>query len=472
MAMPNDTASTLDHIRAQTRNGSVHETVDELITEGSVAAAFADAHRDTLRYDHTAGRWHVWTGTHWCRNDTKLAYRWAHELATKLAGAANNAKAILQAGKAAFAAGVEKLAQADPAFAVTSAIWDADPWLLGTPGGTVDLRTGKLRPALRADYITKQTAVAPAATPNCPHWRRFLDQAAAGDNALVGFLRRWSGYTLTGVTREHALLFVFGEGGNGKSVLLNTVARIMGAYAVNAPMDTFTASMGDRHPTDMAMLVGARLVVASEVDEGQVWAEARLKSLTGGDPITARFMRRNFFTYIPQFKLMFSGNHKPALRNVDFAARRRVNLLPFINRPETPDKELSERIKAEWPGILRWMIDGCLEWQRDGLRQPDAVKLATEEYFAAQDIVGRWLAERCTLHADLQSKPGKLSDDCRQWAVANGELAPTSSQFRSVIERTRGLRYVLLDGRQWVRGIGLKPPSPAEEVEASGGDYH
>ncbi|MFL5289677.1 MAG: hypothetical protein ACJ8AW_54140 [Rhodopila sp.] len=153
-----------------------------------------------------------------------------------------------------------------------------------------------------------------------------------------------------------------------------------------------------------------------------------------------------------------SGNHKPALRNVDAAARRRFNLAPFLHRPVKPDKDLPEKLKTEWPAILRWMIDGCLEWQRIGLQQPEIVKLTTDEYFAAQDVIGKWIAERCNVDKSLEYKPGALLADCKQWAAANGEDVPTPSQFRGALERTHGIRYVTVKGIQAVRGIGLKPP--------------
>jgi putative DNA primase/helicase len=436
------------------------------LTEDGIALAFTAQHEGTLRFDHHAGAWFLWTGQAWRKEETKLAFAWAREVCRKLARDAKvDDRLRTMVAKAATAAAVERFAQSDRAFAVTSEIWDRDPWLLGTPGGTVDLKTGELYPAEQSDHITKQTAIAAADRADCPQWLAFLAQATRDDQAVVGFLRRWFGYTLTGITREHALLFAFGTGGNGKGVCMHTVAGIMGDYAVNAAMDSFTASKGEKHPTDMAMLAGARMVLTTEVDEGQTWAEARLKSLTGGDPVTARFMRRDFFTFLPAFKLTVSGNHKPALRNVDEAARRRFNLAPFIHKPMTPDKLLSEKLKAEWPGILRWMIEGCLEWQRIGLQQPEAVKLATEEYFEAQDVIGKWMAERCIIHSTLEIKPGLLLADCRQWTATNGEEVPTPSQFRGAMGRVRGVRYVTVNGIGWVKGVGLNVPR-----EGQGGD--
>src|SRR4051812_40017420 len=177
-------------------------------------------------------------------------------------------------------------------------------------------------------------------------------------------MQRVVGYSLTGITREHAMFFAYGTGGNGKSVMLDTVAGIMGDYHTTAPIDTFTVSMGDRHPTEVADLVGARLVTAIETEQGRAWAEARIKMLTGGDRVKARFMRQDFFEFRPQFKLMVAGNHQPVLRVVDEAIKRRFNLLPFeVTMPTAErDPDLTEKLKAEWPAILRWSLDGCLAW--------------------------------------------------------------------------------------------------------------
>jgi putative DNA primase/helicase len=181
-----------------------------------------------------------------------------------------------------------------------------------------------MRHHLAGDHMTKITAIAPGG--DCPQWLAFLKTITNCDKERQTFLQRVAGYCLTGSTREHALFFGYGTGGNGKGVFLNTLTGLMNDYASVAGMETFTASSSDRHPTDLAMLRGARLVTAQETEEGRKWAESRIKAMTGGDPITARFMRQDFFTFLPNFKLFIAGNHKPGLRSVDEAIRRRMNL--------------------------------------------------------------------------------------------------------------------------------------------------
>jgi putative DNA primase/helicase len=267
--------------------------------------------------------------------------------------------------------------------------------LFGTPGGIVDLKSGKLLPPDPTAYITKLAGCTPTYSPP-QRWLRFLNECMAGDAETVRYLQRVAGYCLTGLTTEHALLFIYGPGGNGKSVFLNTVAYILGQHAMTAAMETFTASAFERHSTDLAMLKGARLVTASETEEGRSWAESRIKQMTGGDPITARFMRRDNFTYTPQFKLLIVGNHAPLLRNVDDAMRRRFNIIPFLHRPSQPDPDLEGKLKAEAGAILQWAIEGCLEWQRIGLAPPAAVRAATANYFNEQDTFGSWFNLKCT----------------------------------------------------------------------------
>ena len=263
-----------------------------------------------------------------------------------------------------------------------------------------------------------------------------LDYIFAGNAELVSFLQRWAGYALTGVTTEQKLVFQYGTGGNGKGVTTNTLSGIMGNYAMAAPMETFVASNSDRHPTDLAMLRGARLVTASETEDGRAWAESRIKQLTGGDRISARFMRQDFFEFTPQFKLMIAGNHKPALRGVDEAIRRRFLLMPFtVTVPtEVRDPDLPKKLGAEWPGILAWAIAGCIDWQEGGLRAPEAVLKATEKYLEAEDALHLWIGDRVERDPDEWESSADLFASWADWAKAAGEAMGTQKRLVQALE--------------------------------------
>jgi putative DNA primase/helicase len=261
---------------------------------------------------------------------------------------------------------------------------------------TIDLHTGIDYPPNRLDYITKETGtlIAEPGTP-CPMWMAFLNRVTASNDALISFLQRFLGYCLTGLVHEHVIVFLYGTGNNGKGVFVETVAGILGDYCITAPIEMFLTSKYDRHPTEIARLKGARVVVAQETQKGRSWDEAKIKTLTGGDRLTGRFMRGDFFDFKPTHKILITGNTKPSLRDVDEGIRRRFLLVPFtvLIPPAVRDPDLAEKLKAEWPAILRWMVDGCLEWQRVGLVVPTIVRDATKEYLADQDVLTQWADE-------------------------------------------------------------------------------
>jgi putative DNA primase/helicase len=408
--------------------GNAGPQSDKLVTEDQAALEFARRYRGRLRYCHDAGAWFEWDGFIWCQNRTGISFQWGRELARDLA-AREPDRVRYVTSKTSFAAGVERFARSDPAFAVTSDNWDRDPMLLGTPKGTVDLRTGQLRRSGPEDGITKATLVAPSKSAHCPRWLAFLGEATGGDAGLIRFLQQWCGYCLTGSISEHALVFLHGGGGEGKSTFLNTVSKILGGYAVTAAMDTFVLSRSDRHPTELAMLRGARLVTASETEENRQWAEARIKSLTGGDPITAHFMRQDNFTFDPQLKLTIVGNHRPLLHNVDDAMRRRFNIVPFTRKPANPDPDLPTKLLAEASAILRWMIEGCLDWQANRLVRPSIVAAETADYFSEQDTFAQWLDEECDCEPGNEWKSECVADLWKSWeGYAKTANEPTGSR--------------------------------------------
>jgi putative DNA primase/helicase len=431
---------------------------NSLLTQDDAAMIFIERHGDNLRFCHTTGSWFIWRITHWAKDETNQAFQMARLLVRELTEL-YDARTKVPYNKTSFASGVDTFSRADPMVAVTHGFWDMDPWLLGTPGGTVDLRTGILRDSLRDDLITKVTNAAPLGE-GCPLWLKFLNDSTGGDQDFIRFLQQWSGYCLTGTTSEQALLFLYGSGGNGKSVFLNTMIQIFGDYAATAAMDTFTASQSDRHPTDVAKLRGARLVTASETEAGRAWAEARIKNLTGGDPISARFMHRDFFEYKPAFKLMIVGNHKPVLSNVDDAMKRRFNIAPFVLKPQQPDKELESKLLVEAGGILQWMIDGCIDWQRNGLLRPECVQVATKQYFDEQDLLGQWIEDSCVAEPEnrkISGLSGDLFDSWSAFCKQAGEDYGSKKAFGLSLQK-RGfvLERDSSTGHRLIRGIRLR----------------
>lgn len=411
-------------------------TEDDLSPEFSddaLALEFSSRHAGELRYCSQWGAWLLWDGTRWKFEKTLKTFDMARAVAREFANACNDPDAAPKIAAANKVSAIERLARSDRRHASSVEMWDTDPWLLNTPGGIIDLHTGKLLPHDPDRYITKITAVAPGGA--CPRWRQFLHEITGDDTELQSFLQRIAGYALTGSVQEHALFFYYGTGGNGKGVFLNTLSSILADYAAVAPMEAFIATNGERHPTDLAGLRGARLVTSQETEEGRRWAESKIKALTGGDPITARFMRQDFFTYSPAFKLVIAGNHKPGLRGVDEAIRRRFHLVPFVVTITKPDRSLTEKLKQEWSGILQWMIDGCLAWQRDGLAPPPAVRNATDAYLGDEDAIARWIEDKCqTGNGNYWCSSARLWDSWKNWAQTSNERVGNRKSFGTALE--------------------------------------
>jgi len=332
---------------------------------------------------------------------------------------------------------------------------------------TIDLRTGIDRPPNRLDYCTKSSSVSPAppGTP-CPLWMKFLNRVLANDRPTIAFLQRYLGYCLTGYVHEHVVVFLFGTGRNGKTTFVNTVTGIFGDYAIPAPMEMFLASKYDRHPTEVAGLKGARLVVAHETTKGRAWDEARVKLLTGGDRLRARFMRGDFFDFQPTHKLLISGNTKPSLRYVDEAIRARFVLVRFmVTIPEGErDPQLAEKLKAEWPAILRWMVDGCLEWKRVGLEIPENIRKATDDYLADQDTLGQWIADCIELDPNAFTLTRKLFKSWTVWCDARNLARGTETAFADSLKERGYDKNRRTYGRGF-SGIRLKTAAEPEEPE-------
>jgi P4 family phage/plasmid primase-like protien len=440
-------------------------------SDDAIAQRFAERRGTDLRYVAARRRWLQWhePGGLWAEDTTLHVYdlvrrhnRWEGStiLPVMLGDKAQNQRERILAAvcSAKCVSAVETLARSDRRFAATVDQWDADPWVINTPAGLVDLRSGELLGRSRTAYATRTTAC--EIGDECPRWEAFLEEAMGGDLELVDYLQRVAGYALTGSTREHALVFLYGTGANGKSTFLNTLRGVFGTYATVAPADTFMEARGERHPTELAGLQGARLVVAQEIDDGQRWATARMKSLTSGDPVAARYMRGDFFEYTPGFKIILAGNHRPGLRTVDEAIRRRMHLVPFTQTvpPAKRDPRLFEKLREEWPGILGWALTGCIDWQAGGLRPPQRVRDATDAYLEDQDALGQWIGECCVIAADEQESSTDLHKSFQRWAGRNGERYLGIRRFSQAMEergQERGFARFRDAKFRGFRGVGL-----------------
>lgn len=397
--------------------------------------------------------WHVWDGTRYKSDPDSLDCRkLAHEVVRTMllqafdlpAGTDPQKKARREIIKFAVASGnagrtSAMLEQAEPHLKVEPDDLDADPWLLNCPNGTVDLRTGELRPHRRDDLLTKLAGTAYETSATCPIWENFLFEIFDGDSDVVAFVQRAFGYSMTGMTTEQAVFILHGAGSNGKSVLIETVSAVLADYKKTTPSETWVTKPHNGPSNDIASLVGARFVPVIETEHDKQLAEALVKQATGGDTMTARFHYKEFFSFIPRFKLWLATNHKPRIRGSEYAIWRRILLLPFlvtfvdkdkvVEGQKVKDPELKNKLIAEHPGILAWMVRGCMDWQKVGLQPPAAVLHATEDYQDSQDNVSAFIRDNCHLSRGLSCGVGILHTSYVLWCEANDEDAIDKRRF-------------------------------------------
>lgn len=444
-------------------------------SEDALAHIFSERHADDLRYVPEWSAWLSWTGHTWKKDSTLCVFDFiravtrekSRELAAFLRAEGKSLASARKLASAQVVAAVERLARSDSRHVVPAERLDADPLLLGTPGGIVDLRTGKLRPGEREDYIAKSTLVTPSG--DCPQWRACLADWTGGDGDLAAYLRRLPGYSTTGITREHCAFFLYGPARAGKTSFTETTARVLGDYATTAPIELLTPDARE-HPTMIAGLAGARLVLMSETEEGRFFAESRFKRLVGGDKMSARYMRADYFTFSPQCKLLFHGNHRPRLKTTDESMKRRLHVIPFTQPVpvEAVEKGLVDRLVAEeGPGILAWAIQGCLEWQREGLNPPLAVTGAVDKYFAAEDAFGRWLEENCVEGNQHTATSKALWNSWKVWAEDHGEAVLYQRWLSQRLEAKGFIPDRFKGGAHGFREVGLisNPEGVLKDVE-------
>ena len=333
-------------------------------------------------------------------------------------------------------------------------VLDRSPWLLNCRNGTLDLQKQTLKPHDPADYLTKLCLVDFNSDAKCPTWERFLAEIFNGAQSLIAYLQRLAGYWLTGLTTEHALPVLWGNGANGKSTLINALFDVLGPdYSGKANRDLLVVARGDKHPTALAWLHGKRFVAALETGEGARLDEVLIKELTGGDLVTARRMREDFWTFQPTHKIALATNHKPQVRGQDHAIWRRLRLIPFTVcfMEDKQDKLLGQKLRAESAGILTWMVQGCALWQQHGLQDPPEVLAATKDYQAEQDLLGAFLAERCTEFPDYQIKASELYAAYKAWSEQGGEYVLSNRRFCMAL-REKGFESSR-SGGLWFRGL-------------------
>jgi putative DNA primase/helicase len=397
-------------------------------------------HGADLRYVYAWEKWLVWDGRVWKVDDTGEVERRAKAAVRSIYAEAASAedadtrKALASHAKSSEARGrieaMISLARSEPGIAISPEELDADPWALTTPNGTLDLRAGELHAHRREDHITKASPVEYDPDAVAPTWSAFLERILPGEE-LRAFVQRAVGYSATGDTSEQCMMINHGPGANGKSTFQEAIAATLGDYAMRAPTEMLLAKHSSGIPNDVARLKGARFVSASETEEGRRLAEPLVKDLTGQDTITARFMRAEWFEFRPTHKLWLSTNHKPEIRGTDAAIWRRIRLVPWAVTipPAERDKKLLAKLREELPGILAWIVQGCLEWQREGLRPPTEVRRATGKYRAEMDVLAAFIDEECVVSEHATASAKALYSAYRSWCEEYGEKVESQRRF-------------------------------------------
>lgn len=450
----------------------------------------------------------TWCGTHWKPDDGQGLHRYALRL-SQIIMAESNEWASRQASTVEEGENNTKIAASLKAWAkksedrkaIEAAIslvkrqivvehdrLDADPWALNCLNGTVDLRTGQVRPHNPEDYITRLIPLSYCPAALAPHWEQTVAEITLEDTQaerpIAGFLQRWFGYCATGSTREQCFAVHWGSGANGKSTLIGTIETILSGYADTAPPALLKSTRFDGHPAEIAVLAGKRLVTSHETEEGFVLKDGFIKQATGSDKLTGRFMRQDWFSFTPTHKLQLLTNNKPTIRSQDHGIWRRVLLVPFLAKfGQTPgecdpgdttpathcrDRDLAARLEAEKEGILRWIVAGAVEWFEKGLNPPDLVSQASRDYQAEQDRVGHFVNECCELDRSARCPLGDLYRDYEQWAKESGFHPVSKPRFEDRLDhlipgyrKAKGKASSSAGGRRrdvvWVYGVSLLP---------------
>jgi putative DNA primase/helicase len=439
-------------------------------------------HGDDLRYCHPWGRWLIWDGQRWAADVTGEIERRAVETIRSIYVEAGNEpdyakrKALADHAKRSESRSrleaMIALARSLPGVPVRPEELDTDRWLFNCESGTINLESGELREHRREDLITKLAPVDYKPSAVAPRFLRFLREVFDGDEDLIAFVQRFAGYSLTGSVEERVFAILHGRGKNGKSTLVELLQEMMGDYAATTDTETILAKRYQGVGNDIAALKGARFVSAAEVEQDRRLAESKVKTLTGNDTVSARFLYSEPFSFKPEFKIWLSTNNKPVIRGVDDAVWDRIRLVPFEQRfvGDRRDPKLPEKLREEMAGVLSWAVRGCLEWVRNGLGEPERVRAATEDYRAEQDTLAAFFEDRCVIHPRASAGATPLYSAFKDWCDEAGEQRLTQTKFGRQL-RERGFRSEKAQRVTWY-GIGLRDNrlDPDDPVDGSDPD--
>lgn len=438
------------------------------VTDLDIARCFADKFKGKLYHVHAWKSWVSWDGCRWARDPDEKVVRYAMSLADDYEKEAREeeipdrrAKLFKMAGTLSKGKTIrEMIALGRALMPKPSEDFDRDPELLNTPLETVSLTSGWHYPNDPNDDISKMTAVAYDPDATCPEWHHFLHTIMGGSTALIDFLQRAVGYSLTGSTKERKAFILYGSGRNGKSTFLRTIQTALGDYATTASSNLIMAGRDEKTYNDLAALRGTRFVAASESGRGKAMDTGIFKLITGDENISARFLYGEWFTFRPQFKLWLATNHRPDVDADDQALWDRIRLIPFTVRipDDQVDDDLGKKLEAELPGILKWAVEGAVIWSQYGLGDSEAVTQATLEYRHDADLLGQWLEECCEQTALTRYRVGSLFESWRAYAKTHAQSPSGIRQndFVAAMEH-KGFKRVTGGGhRSYFEGVSLR----------------
>lgn len=414
------------------------------------AERFLDLFGEDFRYNYTDGKFIFWDDCRWATDLDGVTKRAADKAIDEMrqesewyesSGDSDTAKAFAKHIKASRSAKSKEnmLKEIQHHIPIMPFQLDKHKMAFNVPNGTLSLKSGELVPAKRDYFITKFSPVEFTDNADCPMWRRFLDDIFGGDKELIRYIQKAVGYSMTGDTSEQCVFFLYGTGRNGKSTFLDVLREIFGDYVSNIQPETIMVknSMGNGINSDIARLKGARMVTTVEPNEGVRLNEGLIKQLTGDDAVTARKLYGNEFEFKPEFKLWMATNHKPIIRGTDDGIWRRIHMIPFtVQIPvDKVDRQLKSKLEREYPAILRWAVEGCLLWQREGLKQPRAVLDMTREYRREMDVISGFLDDRCEMGEGFSAKSSELYAAYSAWCESNTEFKMSNTKFSVEMEK-------------------------------------